>query len=100
MPRDTKKRFNWRLFTGAIALAAACVSSAWAGLKVRQYALGDPQFKFSRATPNSLTIEGLQFTSRTKVQRVFAADYEQSVFAIGISERRRRLLAIDWVESA
>jgi cell division protein FtsQ len=78
----------------------ACVSSAWAGLKVRDYALADPQFTFSRSTPNVLTVEGLQYTSRYKVHRVFAADYDHSIFAIGLAERRRRLLAIDWVEDA
>jgi cell division protein FtsQ len=103
MARETKKvptRFNWRLWGGVMALAAACVSSAWAGLKVREYALSDPQFTFSRNTPDVLTIEGLKYTQRSKVQRVFATDYEQSIFAIGLAERRRRLLAIDWVESA
>jgi cell division protein FtsQ len=103
MARETKKtpsRFNWRLWAGLFALGAACVSSAWAGLKVRQFALTDSQFTFSRNTPDALTIEGLKFTSRAKVLRVFSGDYEQSVFAISLSERRRRLLAIDWVEGA
>ena len=102
MARDKKtaSRFNWRFGAGILALAVACVSSAWAGLKVRQYALADPQFTFSRSTPDVLAIEGLKYTSRSKVQRVFAADYDQSIFAIGLAERRRRLLAIDWVEGA
>ena len=103
MARDVKKaspRVNWRLAGGIFALAAACVSSAWAGLKVRQYALTDQQFKFSRSTPDVLALEGLKYTSKYKVRRVFAGDYDQSIFAIGLAERRRRLLAIDWVEEA
>lgn len=102
--RETKKaaapRFRWRLWAGGALIAAACVSSAWAGLKVRDYALADAQFKFSRNTPGSLRIEGLHFTSRSKVAHVFAGDYERSIFAIPLSERRRRLLAIDWVQDA
>jgi cell division protein FtsQ len=102
MAREAKKasRFNWQLWAGIGGLAVACVSSAWAGLKVRQYALSDPQFTFSRNTPDVLTIEGLKYTSKYKVRRVFAADYDRSIFAIGLAERRRRLLAIDWVEAA
>jgi cell division protein FtsQ len=34
------------------------------------------------------------------VARVFATDFGGSVFAIPLAERRRRLLAIDWVEDA
>jgi cell division protein FtsQ len=34
------------------------------------------------------------------VARVFAADFEHSIFAAPLAERRRRLLAVDWVEDA
>ena len=34
------------------------------------------------------------------MQRVFAADFERSIFSVPLAERRRRLLAIDWVEDA
>jgi cell division protein FtsQ len=60
----------------------------------------DPQFKLSRDHADALTIQGLRYTSRSKVQHVFAADFERSVFSVPLEERRRRLLAIDWVEDA
>jgi cell division protein FtsQ len=34
------------------------------------------------------------------VQRVFAGDFDRSIFSVPLAERRRRLLAIDWVEDA
>ena len=34
------------------------------------------------------------------MQRVFAADFDRSIFSVPLAERRRRLLAIDWVEDA
>ena len=34
------------------------------------------------------------------MQRVFATDFDRSIFAVPLDERRRRLLAIDWVEDA
>ncbi|HMD71506.1 MAG TPA: FtsQ-type POTRA domain-containing protein [Bryobacteraceae bacterium] len=83
-----------------MALGVAGVSTAWAGFKVRQYVLEDPQFVFSSNTPGALTIQGLNYTSYTKVLRVFILDFDHSVFSIPLAERRRRLLAIDWVEDA
>jgi cell division protein FtsQ len=34
------------------------------------------------------------------VARLFAADFGHSIFSVPLEERRRRLLAIDWVEDA
>ncbi len=103
MPRGETKRstgVKWRVALIGSGLIAAGVCSAMAGLKVREYTLTNPQFILSRGRQGSLTVEGLQHTSRVKVQRVFAADFDHSVFAIPLAERRRRLLAIDWVEEA
>ena len=46
----------------------------------------------------ALTAQGLVYASRWKVQRVFAADFDHSIFSVPLGERRRRLLAIDWIE--
>jgi cell division protein FtsQ len=103
MARDTKKikrRVNWRMILGIIVLTVVGVSTAMAGYKVRQYVISDPQFNLSRDRKDAITIQGLVYASRWKVQRVFAADFEHSIFAIPLEERRRRLLAIDWIEDA
>ena len=61
----------------------------------------DPQFTLSRDhDSDALTVDGLAYASRAKVQRVFAQDFDRSVFAVPLDERRRRLLAVDWVEDA
>ena len=103
MARDTKKikrRFNWRLMFGIIGLTVVCVSTAMAGYKVRQYVITDPQFNLSRERKDAVTIQGLVYASRWKVQRVFARDFDHSIFSVPLEERRRRLLAIDWIEDA
>jgi cell division protein FtsQ len=103
MARESKKdtsRFNWRLMLGLTGLGVVCVSTAMAGFKVRQYVFTDPQFTLSHDRKDALTIQGLNYASRSKVQRIFAADFDRSVFAVPLGERRRRLLAIDWVEDA
>ena len=103
MAREAKKivrGFNWRLWLVVVALGVAGVSTAAAGFKVRQYVLTDPQFMLSSNRPDALAVEGLNYTPQIKVLRVFILDFDHSIFSISLAERRRRLLAIDWVEDA
>ena len=62
--------------------------------------ISDPQFNLSRERRDAITVQGLVYAPRNKVQRVFAGDFERSIFQIPLEERRRRLLAIDWIEEA
>ncbi|PWU01190.1 MAG: hypothetical protein C5B51_23520 [Terriglobia bacterium] len=101
MAREAKtKRFNWRLAAALAVLAVMCVSTAMAALKVRQFVVTDPQFNLSRDRNDALTLEGARYASRGKIMRIFAPDFERSVFLVPLSERRRQLMAIDWVEDA
>jgi len=43
---------------------------------------------------------GVAHASRTRMLATFNADFGRSVFLMPIAERRRRLLAVDWVEDA
>lgn len=104
MARENRKiaslASRWRAVSGVLALAVLGVSAAMGALKLKQYVTTDPQFLFSRDRRQALAIEGLRYASRSKVERVFAPDFERSVFSIPLAERRRRLLGIDWVEDA
>ena len=104
MPREKKSAtptgIRWRLWLGGAALLAAGVSTGFAARKVQQYVTTDRQFILSRYQRGALTVEGLEYASRSKVQRVFAADFDHSVFTVPLEARRRSLLAIDWVEDA
>ena len=93
-------RVNWRLTFAILALFAVGVSTAVAGYKVSLYVTSDPQFTLSHDRQDALTILGLTYASRSKVQRIFAGDFDRSIFSVPLAERRRRLLAIDWVEDA
>ena len=99
-PKKQPRRFNWRLLFGILAFGTIAVTSAVGAYKVNLYVNSDPQFTLSRDHKDALTIQGLTYASRSKVQRIFAADFEHSVFSVPLAERRRRLLAIDWVEDA
>ena len=104
MAREAKKdtagglRKNLRRVALLVAVIAVCT-----GLSVyllHRYVVNDPKFVLSRDRREALTISGLRYGSRANVQRVFAEDADRSVFSVPLEERRRRLLAIDWVEDA
>ncbi len=102
MAREKKSAggIRWRLWFGLAGAALVCASTAMAALKVSHFVHTDPQFTLSRERKGALMIEGLRYTSRSKVTRIFAGDFGRSVFSVPLAERRRRLLGIDWVAEA
>src|SRR5262249_14510682 len=95
--KRTEKGNRWRVWLWVLCASLAGVSVSGSGNRVRHYVTTDAQFTMSR---DGLELQGLVYTSRAKVLRIFANDFHRSVFAIPLAERRRRLLAIDWVEEA
>jgi len=103
MARETRKtsgRRAWRVWLGGVMALGLCCATGVAALKVRAYAVTSPSFTLSRERPEALKVEGLHYVDRSKVVRVFDADFGRSIFSAPLDERRRRLLAIDWVEDA
>lgn len=99
-PKTNPKRRSWRGVVGLAVLGLASASAALATLKVCRFVTTDPQFALSPDRQDAVTIEGLRYGSRTKVLRVFSADFGRSIFMTPLDERRRRLLNVDWVEDA
>lgn len=97
---QAKSRPRWRLWLMAVGGVVVFVSTAFAAYTVRSFTLTDPQFTLSREDRGALVVEGLRYASRGRVLRVFDVDFGRSVFALSPAERRRRLMAIDWVEDA
>ena len=95
MPAPPKPRFNARLWLRVALWTCVCAGSAYGAKEVRSFLLSDPRFEFSH-----LEIRGNIYTNRARVEAVFAADSRRSVFDIPLAERRRHLLAIDWVRTA
>jgi cell division protein FtsQ len=93
-------RPRWRRWLAVVLTLLAFASIALAAHSVAVYVSADPRFRLSRERPGSLQVRGLVFASRAKVTRVFAGDFTQSLSDVPLDERRRRLLAIDWVEDA
>ena len=110
LPRETKKQASatkqidkaarWRRGLAIfIALVFLCFCSV-AALKAREHILADPSYNLSRDNKQALTFQGLVYASRTRVTRIFDEDFGRSIFAIPVDARRRRLLAINWIEDA
>jgi cell division protein FtsQ len=96
---------TWRFWLRAALWTCLAGGTAIAWRAVSRFALSDSHFTLDRdagvaANSPDFTILGLEHASRARVTRVFEADFGKSVFQIPIDERRRKLLAVDWVEHA
>ncbi|HWF09992.1 MAG TPA: FtsQ-type POTRA domain-containing protein [Bryobacteraceae bacterium] len=100
----SKPKLNWRMALRLIAWSVVAAGVAWGGLQVNSFLLRDPRFQLACAdtdhTCASLEIHGAVYSSKARIQNVFASDFGGSVFRIPLAERRRRLLAVDWVNTA
>ncbi len=101
------KRFNWRLGLAILTGLLLFVSTAVAARRVQSMLLSNERFFLpsSLASGNEagepgIRVEGNRYASTDRIALVFAPDINRSIFSIPLAERRRRLLAIDWIEDA
>lgn len=97
-----KKGIRWRLWLNLALACVALVIVYYTGRTVRHFVVSDPRFTLASTDDRSdgLSMEGLVHASRARVLTTFMPDFGRSVFLMPIAERRRRLLAVDWVEDA
>jgi cell division protein FtsQ len=95
---------NWRLGLRVAAWTAIAAGAAWGAKQVNSFLVTDPRFQLAcggvQSACTSLEIRGSVYANRARLQNVFASDFGQSVYKIPLAERRRRLLAVDWVNTA
>ena len=108
MARETApkgKPFPWRTWLKGIMAIAVFVSTTIVARAIQRAVLADPRFVVngefadSQDSPN-FSIHGLQYASRRRVVKLFAPDFGRNLFDVPVAERRRKLLAIDWIEDA
>lgn len=73
--------------------------------RVERFLMRDPRFLFqgpedSGEESRNLRIDGVQHASRAAVTGVFANDFGRSLYEVPVAERRRHLLAVNWVKQA
>ncbi len=81
--------------TGVLAVAAAAY-------QVDQFLASDSHFILAGGPEGNpaFRVTGLQYAPRDEVSRVFARDFGRSVYLVPLGERRRNLMAIDWIRDA
>ncbi len=100
MPKVVRpKRFPWRTVFTLAAWGAVAGSTAYAAKRVQNFVLTDSHFALSGGSA-SIRLEGVRYASRARLMQMFAMDLGHSSFRTPMAERRRRLLAVDWVEDA
>ena len=92
-PRSTFGRIL--LGTGTFIVLAGLTT---VGILVRQFLVRDPHFRI-RST-SSIQSSGLSEVNRTEILPVFGEDIGRNIFFVPLSERRKQLEAIPWVQQA
>jgi cell division protein FtsQ len=100
-----KRRFRWRIVVRVCGWAFACVSTSMAARGVHRFVIHDPRFAFpppgdDSADTREFMVQGIEYASRAKVAGAFAPDFGRSLLLMPVAERRRKLLAVDWVADA
>jgi cell division protein FtsQ len=104
LPPPKQKLLNWRMGMRVIAWAGILAGAAWGSREVNSFLLRDSRFQLACGDTEpacaNLEIRGVMYANRARIQSVFAPDFGASVFKMPLAERRRRMLAVDWVSTA
>lgn len=97
--RTVQTAFNW---TAGVCIAIGCLWAAW---QIEQFVITDKRFVLEGPPEPGIRSEhfqiaGIVHASEQQITDVFARDFGRSVYLCPIAERRRRLLAVDWVKEA
>ena len=86
-----------RIFLG-IGLLAVVVAGAAGWLTAKRYLERDGRFRIAGAS--NIEAAGLSQVSRADMMPVFGADIGRNIFFVNLSDRRRQLEQIPWIERA
>ncbi len=99
-----KQKMSWRLWVRLSVWTIALASLALGAHEVNAFLAHDARFELScqvnESACTSLEIRGTVHADKVRLQHVFTEDFGGSVFRIPLAERRRHLLAVDWVGTA
>jgi len=100
--RRTINLFYWALPFFALVVALIFV---FAFHRVEAFLINDVRFHLPAASgygqdPPNLKMAGLHRASKAEILRVFEQDFGRSLYLTPLAERRRTLLALNWVKEA
>lgn len=82
------------------ACIVLCALGLAAGLYVWLGHYGNSSWRFRLESSDNIVVQGLQKVSRAQVMDILGADIGRNIFFVPLSERKRQLEEIPWVESA
>jgi cell division protein FtsQ len=96
---------GWRWVLLILSVCVFAVTAMFAFSRVERFLMRDSRFTFSGPRDPgeesaNLRIEGAAHASRAAVADIFSGDFGRSLYEIPVAERRRRLLAVNWVKQA
>ncbi|MBI4908257.1 MAG: FtsQ-type POTRA domain-containing protein [Acidobacteria bacterium] len=94
--------YYWLLPVAALLVAFLLVAAFH---RVEAFLIADDRFHLpapadSSEDPPGMTLQGLQRANKSQVLRVFEQDLGRSLYLFSVAERRRNLLAVDWIKDA
>jgi cell division protein FtsQ len=92
---EPKPKINVRLVLRVAVWILVFAGVAVSAKEVQSFLETDARFRFEK-----LEIRGAVYTRRARIQSVFQPDFNRGVFQLSLAERRRHVLAIDWVRTA
>ena len=92
----------WVMLCG---VGAVCVTAMYVFGRFEQFLISSPHFNLAGPPEPGEDVAGFEtqgvvHASRERIVRAFARDFGRSIYLLPVSERRRNLLAINWVEDA
>ena len=91
-------RKAWKAYLRVSVWAAFGMASAWLVFEASHFLLNAREMALIH--PGQISVAGNNYVSRESVLDIFGADRDRSVLRIPLSERRRQLEALPWVEQA
>lgn len=93
-----------RYWLASTAVVVAIIAAFYGYQQIERLLIRDARFRLETPEPGEqstgIRLAGVSKASRSAVLNVFAHDYGRSVYLLPLAERRRNLLAVEWVKDA
>lgn len=99
-----RRQINLVYWTVPFVALLAAVMAFFAFHRLEAYLINETKFRLGAADSgiesDHFKVVGVKRAGREAVQRIFDQDFGRSIYLFPIAERRRNLLALDWVKDA
>ena len=89
---------KWGRIAAASAAAVILILLCTAAVMLQRFLLHDP--RFTVAESSAIQIQGNSHVSRPQLLSIFGEDVERNIFHISLTDRRKQLESLPWVEHA